>query len=116
MNDSLSRRHAIQALATLPLLAVAAGCDKAPSMPAVPAVVKKAGRVVVAVTKKLAKIGPIATDWTELALEIKAIIDGKEETIVAHITKEEADTLRNGGQLVIKGEDGIELPVEYRAK
>lgn len=116
MNDKLDRRHAIRALAAVPLLAVPAGCDKTPSLPAVPAGVKKAGRVVVAVAKKLAKIGPIAIDWAELALEIKAIIDGKEETVVAHITKEEAETLRNGGQLIIRGEDGTELPVEYRTK
>jgi hypothetical protein len=45
-----------------------------------------------------------------------AIVDGREETITAHITREQAETLRNSGQLVIRGADGTEVPVEYRAK
>jgi hypothetical protein len=113
MKDVLSRRYALRNVAATLLLVVAGGCDKTPS---VPPALRRAGRVVVAVAKKLAKVGPVVIDWADLALEIRAIIDGKEETVVAHITKEEADVLRNGGQLVIKGEDGTELPVEYRTK
>ena len=89
MNDKLSRRHAIRVTATAAILSVVAGCGGSTSVhPAI----RKAGRVVIAVAKKLFKIGNVAIDLAELAVEIKAIIDGKEETIVAHITKEEADS------------------------
>lgn len=111
MNDLIDRRAAIQAFAALPVLAVTAGCG--PSTP-----INKAKRVVVTIAKKIARIGgPIAIDWEELVLVVKAIIDGKEETITAHITKEEAETLKkDGGKLVIKSDDGTEIPVEYRSK
>lgn len=110
MLASPCRRSAIRAFASFPFALVLTACSKAPSG------VQKASRVVVAIGKKIAKFGPIAIDWVELVVEIKAIIDGKEETIKAHITKEEGEVLRNGGQLVIKGADGAEVPVEYRSK
>ena len=97
-------------LAIIPIVALAAGCEKTPSG------VTKAKLIVVSVARKLFKITNVGVDLVELAVEIKAIIDGKEETIQARITREEADTLKNGGQLVIKGEDGREFPVEHSTK
>jgi hypothetical protein len=106
----ISRRDALALVTLLPVLALATGCD-APTTG-----LNKVKRIVVAVAKKVFKVVGVGIDLVELAVEIRAIIDGKEETIQTHITREEAEALKNGGQLVIRGEDGKEFPVEYRTK
>ncbi len=110
MPDQVSRRGVLLLLTALPVIALGTGCDSTrPEL-------GKARRIVVAVAKKCSKVVAVGIDLVELAVEIKAIIDGKEETIQSHITKEEAEALKNGGRLVIKGEDGREFPVEYQTK
>jgi hypothetical protein len=109
MAQKVSRRDAISGLAALPVVLLA-GCGQTPTR------LTKAKLIIIAVAKKLTKITTVGLDLAELVVEIKAILDGKEETIQARITKEEAEALKNGGQLVIKDEDGKEFPVEYQAK
>jgi hypothetical protein len=108
MSRHIGRREALFALCGFPVFATLSGCDSPAG--------KKAVKIVIVVAKKLFKIVSVGIDLAELTVEIKAIIDGKEETIQANITKEEADALDHGGQLVIKSKDGKELPVEYTKK
>lgn len=51
---------------------------------------------IVRVSKKLLKIFSVVVDLVDLAVEIKAIVDGKLETIQAHITSQQAEMLKNG--------------------
>jgi hypothetical protein len=108
MSRLFGRREALIALCGFPLFTFLSGCDSP--------VGKKAVKIVIVVAKKLFKIVAVSFDLVELAVEIKAIIDGKEETIQARITKSEAEALNTGGQLVIKSEDGKEFPVNYSKK
>jgi len=77
---------------------------------------RKTVLITVRVVKKGAKIFTVFVDLNDLYVEIKAIVNGKEEFIQTSITREEAEALQNGGQLVIKGEDGKEFPVSYTSK
>ena len=108
MSKQIGRREALIALCGFPLLGTLSGCNSSAG--------KKAVKIVVVVAKKLFKIVSVGIDLAELAVEIKAIIDGKEETIHARITADEAAALNNGGRLVIKSGDGKEFPVEYSEK
>jgi hypothetical protein len=110
MSERVSRRKAVALLAGLALLPALSSCEKSPTD------VKKAARIVIAVAKKFSKVVSVGIDLVELALEIKAIIEGKEETIQARITAEERDALKNGGQLIIKDKGGREFPVSYTPK
>src|SRR2546423_1650957 len=105
MGRQLDRREALIALCGFPVLASLSGCDSPAG--------RKAVKIVIVVAKRLFKIVSVVIDLVELVVDIKAIIDGKEETIQAHINKDEATALNNGGQLVIKGDSGKEFPVEY---
>jgi hypothetical protein len=112
MSRHISRREALFAFCSFPVLAALSGCES----PVGNRAVKKAVKIVVVVAKKLFKVVSVGIDLVDLAVEIKAIIDGKEETIQARITKEEAEALSNGGRLVIKSADGTEYPVDYSTK
>jgi hypothetical protein len=105
MSSHIGRREVLIALCGFPLLGILSGCDGSTR--------HKTVKIVLAVLKKLDKITSTRVAIEELVLEINAIIDGKEEKIETYITKEEAEALQNGGQLVIKDKTGKEFPVEY---
>lgn len=108
MSRHIVRREALIALCGFPLLGSLSGCDSSKA--------DKTVKIILAVMKKLDRINTIRVDIEDLVVEIKAIIDGKDETVQTHITKEEAKALQNGGQLVIKDKDGKEFPVSYSKK
>jgi hypothetical protein len=112
MPTPISRRTALASLAALPV-ATLLGCDKADRAQKAVSVAKT---VVLRVAQKGFKLADLAVTIKDLVVEIAAIIDGRPETIISRITEEEAATLRGGGQLVIKGEDGTEIPVGFQLK
>jgi len=108
MNSELiSRRSAIKAASGILLASSLPGCGSGAGNTAA-----QAGRVVVQVGFKIAKIATALVRAASLALEIVAILaDGVHKTISANLTVEQLDVLKNGGELIIRSIDGREFPV-----
>jgi hypothetical protein len=78
--------------------------------------VRIAKKILLPIVRKISLVYDAIVTVNDLVVEIKAMIDGKVETIEARLTKEQAEALSNGGELIIKGEDGTEFPVEHKVK
>ena len=112
MPKFFDRRSALVGLAALPFGGLF-GCGKGESADKAAQVART---VVLKVARKVLSVADVVLTIKDLAVEIAAIIDGRPETITSRITEDEAAALRDGGQLIIKSEDGTEIPVSYQLK
>ena len=118
MNEMLNRRRYFYTIGKALVVAACVGCGG--NTPTIPSTLvtklKKTGKIVVVIIKKLVPIVRVLIDLIKLTVNIETIVDGKEEMIKIPITTEDADILRNGGNLVIRDEHGTEIPVNYKIK
>ena len=100
MSDRITRRKALTSMMGLPLAGVL-GCGKGTE--------SKVGgggggagvakKILLPVFRKLSLVYDVVVTVKDLVVEIKAMIDGKVETIEARLTVEQATALSNGGQI-----------------
>src|SRR5688500_15218765 len=106
--STVCRREAIFALTSFLMLPFLSGCDRSTR--------KKAAKILVIVGRRSLKITNVVFDLYQMAIEIKAVIDGTDETVMVNLTQEQADSLKAGGELVIQDADGKQTPVSYSKK
>jgi hypothetical protein len=113
MADRIGRREAVSAFLALPGLAISSGCEASSK------VRTKVFKVVKKITKRLSKYTPGGwfVELVELVLEIKAIVEGTDEVVdKIGLTPEEAESLRNGGELEIEDADGHKHTINLKGK
>ena len=113
MTKRIGRREAVWAIMSLPALTAGFGCEASSKTKT------KAFKVVKKIAKRLSKYNPVGmvAELVELALEIRAVINGTDEVVGAiALTPEEADSLRNGGELEIEDGDGKKHAVKLKGK
>ena len=80
---------------------------------------KKAFKIVKALAKRLGKYTPggMVADLVNLVLEIKGVVEGNEEVVdTIRLSPEEAESLRNGGELEIEDADGKKHAVKLKGR
>jgi hypothetical protein len=80
---------------------------------------RKTTKILKVVSKRLLRcieVVNMAWEGYEMVMDIKAIVEGKDEKIQVRLTKEEMEQLDNGGELIIRDSEGKEHRVPYEKR
>ena len=100
----ITRRQAIQLAGAAAIAGGMSGCGAAAS----------AARVVISVAwKTITSVASAVVKYADKALTVVALVEEVRKTLNASLTEEQANSLRSGGKLYLKTEDGKEHEIPF---